>query len=174
MWLYTKRHGENKGYSNGRNGYTSSPRKWWQPCQLAIFFPKSVLGTFDLEGIPVAWENDPTIRERIRENKNLCLVLDHDKGSSGNGYVDATCDNLKLNASVLKPVLMIMKDHQLQLLSIEKLITAVNTFFQLTKLSRTPEQAYQEAWAIRRMIGRVKKFLYRTLPPQELFVLHAK
>ena len=132
----------------------------------------SVVGTYDLDGMAISWDNNPSVRERIRQGKNLCLALDV-KGEPTSSYVDPTMDNLKLNSCVLTPVLSLMKGHGLQLPSIEKLISAVDDFFSLAKLSRTKEDCYQEAWAIRRMIVRSKKLCYRHCPPQDWFLTKA-
>ena len=133
--------------------------------------PKTV-GTFDLDGVPVAWDNEPSIRERIRGNKNLCLAYD-ETGEPACGKVDASLENVKLNSAVLKPILVIMASYNLQLPSIEVLISAVEHFFALSKLSRSMDACYQEAWAIRRMIGKAKKMTYRSFPPQDhLCIVH--
>lgn len=126
----------------------------------------TVVGTYDLEGLAISWDNNPTIRERIRGSKNLCLAFDV-KGEPSSGYVDPTVENIKLNSCVLLPVLSLMKGHGLQLPSIDKLISTVDEFFSVAKLSRTREECYQEAWAIRRMIVRSKKLCYRHCPPQD-------
>ena len=129
--------------------------------------PKARVGTYELEGIPLAWDNEPTIRERVREKKNLCLSHDFETGRSESDFVGATAHNLKLNAPVLKPLVVMMKAHGLQLPAIDRLIAAVQEFFDMTKLVRTHEQCYQESWAIRRMIGKLKRYTYRSTPPQD-------
>lgn len=129
--------------------------------------PKSVVENYELEGIPIAWDNESVIRERIRENMNLCLSFNHETGKPDCGHVDASFDNLRLNAPVLKPLVALMKVHDLQLPSIDKLIAAVDEFFQVAKLSRSTPMCYQEAWAIRRMIVKLKKYIYRNQPPQD-------
>lgn len=128
---------------------------------------RSVVGSYSLANVPVEWDNQPSIRERIRENNNLCLTYDYEKGEGVSGYVDATIDNLRLNCAVLEPLALLMRDHELQLPSIEALICAVQEFFQLAKLSRSADHCYQEAWSLRRMIGKLKRFTYRTTPPQD-------
>ena len=131
--------------------------------------PKSRVGDFSLEGIPLQWDNDPTVRERMRENQNLCLAYNESTGQTTSTFVDATISNLKLNASVLKPLVVLMKENDRQLPSIHALITAVENYFVLAKLSRTSDQCYQEGWSIRRLISKLKKFTYRATPPQDWF-----
>ena len=129
--------------------------------------PKSVVGTYSLASIPVAWDNSPSIRERIRDHQNLCLAFNHEKSKGESTYVDATTDSLKLNAAVLEPLAELMCQNDQLLPSIDNLISGVDEFFQLAKLSRSSDQCYQEAWALRRMIGKLKKFTYRSHPPQD-------
>lgn len=113
------------------------------------------------------WDNIPAVRERIRENNNLCLAIDPECGTPKSIYVDATTENVRLNSFILMPILTIMKDHQKQLPGINCLISAIEKFYILAKLPRTKDQAYQEGWAIRRLIGKVKKITYRATPPQD-------
>ena len=130
--------------------------------------PKSVVGSYDLDTLPNSWDNCSEIRERMRNGQNLVLAVDHAAGQLASCYVDATVENLKANVEVLIPVVTIMQQHELQLPGIEKLISAVDGLFTLAKVSRTNDHFYQEAWAIRRLISKLKRFTYRTTPPQEL------
>ena len=135
--------------------------------------PRSVVGNYDLEKLPIEWDNSPTIRERMRDGHNLCLSYDSGAGKGVSKYVDATVENLRINAPVLKPLVAIMKKNDLQLPAIEKLILAVEGLFQLAKLSRTSDHFYQEAWSLRRLISKLKRFTYRPAPPQDLDHQHA-
>lgn len=128
---------------------------------------RNVVGSYSLDGIPVEWDNHPAIRERIREQCNLCLAYDPETTCGNSGYVNATIENVKVNAPVLEPLAARMAANSLRLPSIEQLIKAISDFFILAKLSRSDEHCYQEAWAIRRLIGRLKKFTYRSCPPQD-------
>ena len=128
--------------------------------------PKVRVGSFALDGIPLLWDNEPTIRERMRESSNLCLACD-DSGKGTSSFVDGTTDNVRLNAPVLLPLVKLMKMHELQLPSITNLIEAVENFFTLAKLSRSPEECYQEGWALRRLLAKLKRFTYRATPPQD-------
>jgi len=126
------------------------------------------VGALDLSGLPTAWDNEPAIRERVRDNNNLCLTYDHDC-KVGNGYVDATIENVKLNQAVLLPICKIMKENNLQLPILDHLIEAIDKFFQVAKLPRNPEHCYQEAWSIRRLLNKLKRSTYRVAPPQDCF-----
>lgn len=130
----------------------------------------AMVGSFSLASVPIDWDNNPAIRERIRCNHNLCLAFNHEKQCEESNYVDSTVANVKLNSMVLEPIVMIMKDNDLQLPSIDSLIKSVNDFFELAKLSRSSDHCYQEAWSIRRLIGKLKRFTYRNQPPQDCVV----
>ena len=129
--------------------------------------PGSVVGCFDLKDIPVEWDNQPAIRERMRNGDNLCVAFDPSSGKYLSIYVDATIENLKANSPVLKPLLQRMAKNELRLPSITNLIEAVSELFTIAKLNRSSEHHYQESWAIRRMIVKLKKFTYRSTPPQD-------
>lgn len=145
------------GHSRGSGSRTSSPGS-----------SKSVVvGEYPLNEVPIAWDNHPTIRERIRNGDNLCLSFKVKEGKGTSEFVAATNENVKLNAAVLRPLCCIMKDHELQLPGIQKLIGAVEEFFVLAKLSRGSDHCYQEGWSIRRLIGKLKRFTYRSTPPQD-------
>lgn len=129
--------------------------------------PRNVVGSYELDGIPVQWDNHPDIRGRIRDNNSLVLAFNYEKGMGTSEYVNATAENVKLNTPVLLPLATLMASNELRIPSIEQLTKAVSEFFILTKLSRSDDHCYQEAWAIRRLIGRLKKFTYRISAPQD-------
>lgn len=127
-----------------------------------------VVGNYMLETLPASWDNTASIRERIRCGQNLLVRVDPNTGETdSNGFVEASNENLKVNFDVLTPLLVIMKTYELQLPSIESLLTAIEGFYTLSKISRSTDLIYQEAWGVRRMIGRMKKHLYRNFPPQD-------
>jgi len=132
--------------------------------------PKNVVGSFDMGSTPEQWDNAIKIRDRIRCNQNLLMRCNHETGEEEMGYVEATTDNCRLNDAVLLPVLQLMSENGLQLPPIQGLIAGIETFYQLSKVVRSPDQVYQEAWAIRRLIGKTKKFTYRSFAPQDHIV----
>lgn len=149
---------------SGAASQTSSPAS-------GVASPKSVVGSFSLSEVPFDWDNTPEIRDRIRKNMNLCLRY-NDKMEPECGYIDPTLDNVKLNGCVIRPVAVLMAQNDLQLPSIESLLSAVAAFYDICKLPRVHEQIYQEGWAIRRMVVKAKKFLYRAFAPQDSDLNH--
>ena len=143
----------------GAASRTSSPAS-------GVASPKNVVGSFPMSEVPFEWDNTPEIRDRIRKNMNLCLRY-NDKMEPECGYIEPTLDHLKLNRCVLRPVAVLMAQNDLQLPSIEALLSAVAAFYDICKLPRVQEQIYQEGWAIRRMIVKAKKWLYRAFAPQD-------
>ena len=141
-------------------------------CQVEM---RGLVGNYSLDNMAVSWDDSPAIRDRIRENHNLMMRYDDTlRKPVGDGYIDATIDNIKLNAMVLTPLLVVMKDNNLQLPSIEALNKSIEAFYQLSKVARSADLVYQESWALRRLIGRVKKFIYRPFPPQDCCDLKTK
>lgn len=145
---------------------SSSPGAAGSPAEASS--PKSVVGSYDLDTVALKWDDTPAIRERLRSNDNLLLRQNHEtrKTESG-GFIEATQENLVLNACVVKPVCVMMSQNLFQLPGIEALLSAIESFYVICKVSRTSDSVYQEGWAIRRLIGRVKKILYRNAPPQD-------
>lgn len=129
--------------------------------------PRSVVGDYSLEDMPITWDNDHQIRARLRGNGNLLMRFNTETAKEEVGFVEATNDNCKVNAAVLRPVLKELEKHDLQLPSVPALQASIESFYLLSKVVRSSEQVYQEAWGIRRLIGKTKKFCYRDFPPQD-------
>ena len=132
--------------------------------------PKSVVGDFDVQCLPTLWDNESQIRLRLRKGENLLMRVNHSTGISEAGFVEASAENCILNCAVLKPILNLMKSNGLRLPAIPMLIPAIEKFYLLCKVHRGSDQIYREAWGIRRLIGRMKKFVYRSFPPQDLYI----
>ena len=129
--------------------------------------PRSLVGSYPLDSLPGSWDGSPSIRDRIRDGHSWMVRLDQKGDTQSGGFIEATSDNLRLNHAVFHPVLKIMAQHDLQLPSIEGLLAAIEAFYVLCKVSRSVDSVYQEAWGIRRGIVRMKKFIYRPVPPQD-------
>lgn len=128
--------------------------------------PRSLVGNYALDSLPNLWDNDAAVRARMRADMNLVTALD-EKGEESNSYVDATTANVALNAPVLLPIAKMMCQNDMTLPSIDRLIQSIDAFFQVAKRSVSLEKCYHEAWAIRRLISKLKRFLYRDSPPQD-------
>lgn len=126
---------------------------------------KALVGRYTLEGLATDWDNQSAIRARTRENLNLCVT--YQDGEMSNGYVEGTPESIKLNHAVLQPIVLLMKQHKLMLPCIDNLIQSVDEFYQIAKQPRSLEHCYQQAWAIRRMLVKLKRCLYREIAPQD-------
>lgn len=129
--------------------------------------PRNVVGRYSLDTLPASWDNDPTVRDRMRSELPLVVRVD-EKGDPVEGYVEATKDSIKMNSSALLPLCQIMRENHLMLPSIDQLILALDKFYQMVKLSRSLEFCYHQAWAFRRLLVKLKHVLYRDFPPQDL------
>ena len=133
--------------------------------------PKSVVGTYSLDGVPVAWDNSPEIRDRIRAEYDIVLNWSKDQEKGVKEYVDGTKQNIILNYHVVKPLILLMKENDLSLPSVDRLIEAVDHFYKLLKLPRSGEFCYQQAWAVRRLCSKLKSCIYRPQPPQDSLLM---
>ena len=132
---------------------------------------KGLVGNYDLSYLPGAWDQSPDIRERMRSDKNLVVAYDSE-GNVSNDFVPATGQHVKLNACVLRPIAQKMCENELLLPAIDRLILAIEEYYVLAKRYISHEKAYHEAWAIRRLIGKLKRNVYRKVPPEDCTWLH--
>jgi len=106
-------------------------------------------------------------RDRVRAGHNLLQNFDSTKNTQVDGDVDKTIENCQINSFVLKPVLDLMKDHQLMPPALDRLIQSVDAFYRTSKVTRSLEHCYNQAWAIRDLINVLKSVLYRESPPTD-------
>lgn len=138
------------------------------------FSPRNAsVGYYSLDDLPGLWDNNPIIRDRLRHQESgsktgLPLVVGLDAaGAEAEVYVEATLDVLKANEYVMMPVLHLMSKNMLMLPHIDRVIEAVDSFYKICKKPRGGDHCYQQAWAIRRLIGYTKHQCYRDFPPQD-------
>ena len=123
---------------------------------------------YDLLNLVKTWDDNEMVRDRVRENHNLCqcIHIESDQEVIKDAYVEGNVLNVKLNLHVLEPVVEIMGQHERLLPSIDKLIQCIDVFYRKAKKPRDLEHCYQMAWSIRRMIQVVKTTCYRETPPE--------
>ena len=85
-------------------------------------------------------------------------------------HVEGTIEELKINKEVLAPLLVLMKDNKQLLPNIDRLIQSIDVLYTSSKNHRDLEHCYQQAWALRRLIQKLKSFTYRDLPPTEAYL----
>ncbi len=126
------------------------------------------VGQYPLDDLPTLWDGNPIIRERMRSKGNFPLVVGLDQfGEEAAVYVEATQETLQANEYVMMPIFHLMAKNTLMLPHIDRLIQAIDSFYKLSKRPRDAEHCYQQAWAIRRLIGYLKHQCYRDLPLQD-------
>ena len=150
--------------SSGCGGSASTSRA---PSPSTSSCSKSIVGTYALDGVAIDWDNEHVIRERIRNNQNLLRAIDPVTKSVSDCYVDGTKENVIINLEVLLPLASLMGSNGLSLPSIENLIFTCEQFFKVAKVSRNADHAYQQAWGLRRLLGKLKSFCYREAAPQD-------
>ena len=129
--------------------------------------PRAVIGTYRLEAIPGAWDNDAEVRERIRLRHNLLRAIDPISKQPSDNFVDGTRENVSLNCCALLPLATVMAQHDLAMPSIENLIWACDQFYTISKVSSDGEHCYQQAWGLRRLLVKLQSFCYREKAPED-------
>ena len=128
--------------------------------------PKVIVGNYDLGVLPKQWDDDLVIRDRMRSGMSLVVRLDHNNQPE-NGYVESTTENVKLNEAVLHPICILMQKNDLKPPQLEKIIEQIHIFYGMAKIWGRYETYYQQAWALRRLLGKLKTFTYREFPPED-------
>lgn len=107
------------------------------------------------------------IRDRIRSNLDLVNRLDEEGKPCRGGHIESTSDNLKLNEPVLIPICHLMEKNELKPPALDRIIQQIGAFYTLAKLWGGYESYYHQAWAVRRLLGKLKTYTYRDLPPED-------
>ena len=126
------------------------------------------VGTYDLQDLVKIWDDNERVRDRVRENHNLCQTVhvEDEKEMVRDAYVEGNVLNVRANFDILEPVIEIMGRHERLLPNLDNLIQCIDAFYRKAKKARTLEHCYQMAWSIRRMIQVVKGCCYRETPPE--------
>ena len=125
------------------------------------------VGKYDISHLPKAWDDEETIRERLRNDHQLLLHLDPSTGEAANVDVDGSVANVKCNLQVLIPLADTMAQNSLLMPNIDRLIQSVDMTYKRAKKARSLEHCYQMAWACRRLLVTGKAYCYRDVPPEE-------
>lgn len=155
-----RRRHTSKGPSSGSSG-SGSPRA------LADSSPPLRVGKYDLGNLSKLWDADPTIRAQVREKHHLIRHYDEINEVATDADVDKTFPNCSLNKAALIPVLDLMRDNDMKLPALDRLIQSIDWFYQTSKVSMSLEHCYKQAWAIRDLIQVLKHLLYRDSPPTD-------
>ena len=164
--MVTRRKGSSGGASSSGHADSPSTRAGCSG-STSPWSAKQRVGNYDLENLSKKWDDDSVIRERIRNGFHLCRHWDHETKQETDTYVECCVDDARVNKLVVAPLLRLMKDNDLLLPSIDRLIQAICLFYEVGKKPRSLEHCYQQAWSLRRIIQNVKSHCYIDTPPQD-------
>lgn len=75
--------------------------------------------------------------------------------------------NLKLNASIISPVLVFMAQNDQLCPMIDHVLEQVKKLFTKSKSSFNGDRVYQEGWAIRRLLSLTKSLMWKDKFPKD-------
>ena len=95
------------------------------------------------------------------------LLRTGEDGKPECGHIEGSRDNLILNRDVVEPLAKLMRDHEYQIPSIDRLIEAICALYQMARCPRSQEHCYKQAWAVRRLLQTLKHFTYAKTSPED-------
>ena len=124
---------------------------------------------YPLDGLYLRWDDDPTIRDRLRDGGHLMQHGDSKTKSAKNMFVEKLVENLRLNACVLSPLFQIMSKYERAQPVLDNLMQQISFLFDRSKVKFTlhGDRIYQEAWAIRRLCALAKAQVFRKCSPKD-------
>lgn len=126
--------------------------------------------SFSLDGLAVAWDNDPLIRERLRsDGGHLLKTYDAKLKQAVDGQIEIKVENLRVNACILSPLFKMMSQNERASPCVEKLQLQVADLFNRAKVVYTKhgDRVYQDSWAIKRLCTLGKSQQFHGSPPKE-------
>ena len=117
---------------------------------------KMLVGSYDLTGLSLTWDDNSTLRARMRQSINLVAHFDPKFKKLSNHEPDRSVANVKANACVLLPLCRLIRSHDGQLPHIEKLAEQIRLFYAISEQKVGLDKARKEAWSIRHLLGILK------------------
>ena len=124
-------------------------------------------GKYSLDGLAVSWDDEPLIRNRMRNNENLMRHWDSKKGEETNDDVTRNVANLKLNYKVLAPLLVKMASNGHLLPAIDRIMEEVGKLLVRCKVPHDGERIYREGWAIKKLLSLAKAQMWKDRTPKD-------
>ena len=106
---------------------------------------------FSVEGLAKEWEGVENIRARLRSEEGTLVIRNEDQTYDPNNRL-AT-----LNLDILAPMLVRMTLCNLKIPDIDPLRSTVQEAYQLVSKEPSDTQVDDEAWALRHLVGHVKR-----------------
>lgn len=106
----------------------------------------------NVDGLAIAWDSDPMVRERLRRESKLNLHPVSQK------WCEATRVNCTTNACILKPCLKRLREHpEKKLPYLEPLQDQIAKLWEVVGHPVDDKQVYTGSVEIKRMLGLVKR-----------------
>ena len=118
---------------------------------------KERVGQYSLEGLALAWDNTPTIRQRLRQDQHFLVHYDSKlKRTVYKCDVAKTIPNARANRWALQPLFGLMRHNSMLLPSIDRLVQQVQLLYSTSLVTCSGDTAYHEAWSLREMLTLLK------------------
>lgn len=126
----------------------------------------------NFSGLGSTWEGMKMVRDRLADFQMVMMEkpLPGEKEQSTTGSIAKTHANIRFNAEILKPLLVMMKDNRDKTPCKETLAKELQVCFQSCRLSPDVTKLSDEAWSVRYMYGLVKQLTYKPTPPRETWI----
>ena len=125
------------------------------------------VGISAFAGLHKEWDNDLTLRERVRSLGRLC-VEKPEKGeqeTASDGVIPRTAENLRYNAAVLRNMVARMQG-QTAPPSIDALQSELTALYSANRLNPTAKVVSDQSWSIRYLYGVLKSYQYKDKAPK--------
>lgn len=133
--------------------------------------PSSQAGSVckDLKGLCDKWDAIPALRARLRDEGRLVLMAsgEGEKGHVPEGAVPRTVANLRLNASVMSPVLVRMSVARDKVPCIDTLIPELDALYRAHGYTPYNKTLKDESWSIRYLYGVLKGLTWKKTAPKD-------
>ena len=125
------------------------------------------VGSYSIDGLSAAWENVSKLRDRMWEQR--CLLVQWDSKleveiPALNGHVSKSIHNLRSNRQILFPLIHLMRQNDLLLPNIDRLIAEVQVLYKRNGLGTSKDHGdilYHTSWSIRHLLSLLKAELAR-------------
>ena len=121
-----------------------------------------------LGGLADKWDASKQVRQRLRDIQALLAPKPKpgEKEQACSGSVAKTRDNLRHNAELMQPLLVMMKDHRDYVPCVNALMHEITAVFKSNGLEIDSATLSDEAWSVRYLYGVVKQLTYKDTPPR--------
>eukprot|EP00438_Fugacium_kawagutii_P034741 Skav230825 [mRNA] locus=scaffold851:504664:505080:+ [translate_table: standard] len=116
---------------------------------------------FSLDGLASEWDDIGLVRERLRDQQQLCRHWDPTQKKEVDAYPERNVPDLKCNQLIISPVLKFMAKNGRKVPSIDRVIEQVTLLFQKAKCPASGDRYYQEGWSVRRLCSYLKRFAFK-------------